>query len=549
MRRVLIKIFFIVFLIYIIVLGNFAGIINASTVSDDLNAKNRYKFVRNNREPRIQFKKTDPNYLYIYIHDDAGITLSKSYFLYKGKRVNLEFLENEGRGAYTESKNKMMYTTNYQGKRYDYGIKLKASELSTEYTPIFVFSFDHWETCFIKETFKIKKLENKNSNGEYYVAQCAPRVTMKFIDGYPQVRITDWSGVKSVKIVSEKTRETIYTYEIYNLKNVSAQGNDNDQKESNKTLPPKKGYTQKNGIYYPVIVTEKIDMNLMKKACYEEDLYQIRVVAEDSAGIKNEKTMITRVSTKEKSVVDNEIKQKNEKKKNQDKDKDKKDNNDVLNKDTGFLKKKHNGMKYYISIPENATENLPLIIFLHGDAETNSSKKVKKLPIVQYVKSKEAYKAGKFIFIAPVGKTNHWASGSDMKKLMSIIDKTVEDYKVDKDRIVLTGMSRGGNATWNLAWKYPDKFAGLVVVSGKTAGATSHAKKLANLPVYGICGDSGSEEKDRNKQMKKMIKKINGYSKTKVAKLETIHGASHGTIQKAYKRQKVFEWMLSQKRN
>ena len=48
--------------------------------------------------------------------------------------------------------------------------------------------------------------------------------------------------------------------------------------------------------------------------------------------------------------------------------------------------------------------------------------------------------------------------------------------------------------------------------------------------------------------MKKMINEINRLSGKKVAKLETINGATHGSIQKYYQRQSVIKWMLSQKK-
>ena len=132
---------------------------------------------------------------------------------------------------------------------------------------------------------------------------------------------------------------------------------------------------------------------------------------------------------------------------------------------------------------------------------------------------------------------------------MKLIDKVANDYKVDKNRIILTGMSSGGNGTWNIAWKHPHKFAAILVVSGKTYGAESHARELANMPVYGICGNANKEERKRNEMMKKLIRKIKQFGKGKYAGLETINGATHGGAQKYYQRQSVFKWMLSQKKN
>ena len=49
--------------------------------------------------------------------------------------------------------------------------------------------------------------------------------------------------------------------------------------------------------------------------------------------------------------------------------------------------------------------------------------------------------------------------------------------------------------------------------------------------------------------MKSLVDKINNASGKKLAKMETIKGASHSTIQQQYKRKELFEWMLSQKKN
>ena len=109
---------------------------------------------------------------------------------------------------------------------------------------------------------------------------------------------------------------------------------------------------------------------------------------------------------------------------------------------------------------------MPLIIFIHGDGEVNKFSKLRTLPIVKYVESNEAYKAGKFIFIAPMITVKDWElSFAEKNKIMNLIKKTVADYKIDKNRIILTGMSSGGQATWDLASIYTNYFAALVPMS------------------------------------------------------------------------------------
>ena len=283
----------------------------------------KYVKVVNNREPRLNYIYTDPNYFYILLHDNAGIIPSKSYFEFDGKRHNVELIEINN-GAYTEKGTPIFTLNNYNGKKYDYGIKIKSSELSTSYKNIFVFSYDYWQSCFLKQTFKMKKLEKKDKDGYLYHVDTAPRVTIKLVNGKPNITALDYSGVKRIKVVSEKTRETIYEYNVINsgtlysgvsdisgltpnvLNNTANSNTANNNIVNSNTVnnkAKKEGYRLRDGIYYPYRYTEEIDMNLMQKAMIDSERYKIRVVAEDINGISNEKTMVTRISSGENNIT------------------------------------------------------------------------------------------------------------------------------------------------------------------------------------------------------------------------------------------------------
>ena len=217
--------------------------------------------------------------------------------------------------------------------------------------------------------------------------------------------------------------------------------------------------------------------------------------------------------------------------------------NSPINVSSGLSVKHGKHFKYYQIIPDNPTENMPLIVFLHGVGEGGNFKKLGKLPIVKYVSSKKAYEAGKFIFIAPQSTNNSWQKKSTEKKLIELIETVAKEYKIDKNRIILTGMSQGGYGTWHTTKEYPNYFAAIVPMSGYPS---INVKSLVNTPIWAICGDVGSKEKKRNRQMREAVKKINKASGKNLAKFETIHGARHGTVQNAYKRLELFKWMLAQ---
>ena len=216
--------------------------------------------------------------------------------------------------------------------------------------------------------------------------------------------------------------------------------------------------------------------------------------------------------------------------------------NSKLNISSGTTTHQYGRFKYYQVIPDNPTENMPLIVFLHGKGEGHSFSKLGKLPIVTYVSSKKAFNAGKFIFIAPKDTNNSWEKKSTEKELMKLIEKVSKEYKIDKNRIILTGMSQGGLGTWSTATRYPNYFAAIVPMSGYPS---IKVKALTNTPIWAICGNSGGKEKELNSQNKKAVRKINKASGKNLAKFETINGATHGSVQKSYKRQSLFKWMLS----
>ena len=221
-------------------------------------------------------------------------------------------------------------------------------------------------------------------------------------------------------------------------------------------------------------------------------------------------------------------------------------NNDPISAKPGLTKEKYKTMNYFQMIPDNPTANMPLIVFLHGDGESKSFSSVGNLPITKYVSSKKAFKAGNFIFIAPHQSNYSWTNSNTVATLMELIDKVANDYKVDKNRIILTGMSRGGIGTWYIANKYPDKFAAIVPMSGYS---NINANNFKNMPIWAISGNVGSDEQKYNSHMKDLVEKINKASGKNLAKMETVNGAKHSTIQQKYQRLELFKWMLAQKKN
>ena len=193
---------------------------------------------------------------------------------------------------------------------------------------------------------------------------------------------------------------------------------------------------------------------------------------------------------------------------------------------------------YWINIPEGATDNMPILIFLHGDGEMNQANKVRDLGQVKHIKTGSGY-----IGIAPVGKNRDvdWASSASQAAVKGLIEKVASDYKSDKSRIYIWGFSRGAIGTWQLVNNNPGYFRAAVPVSccAKISITPANFKKTK---VYAL---AGSAESDYISCMRSNVNKILDAGGT--ATFETVAGANHSTITGKFPYSKVIEgWLLKQ---
>ena len=143
-----------------------------------------------------------------------------------------------------------------------------------------------------------------------------------------------------------------------------------------------------------------------------------------------------------------------------------------------------------------------------------------------------------FIVVSPQCPKDHWWEPLEVKTLL---DEIVEKYKVDQDRIYVTGMSMGGFGTWYLAALQPDRLAAIVPICG--GGDAIWAKRIAHIPAWVFHGAKDQAVPlERSKQMVEAMKKNGGNPKF------TIYPeAGHDSWTEAYANPQLYEWLLQQK--
>ena len=114
----------------------------------------------------------------------------------------------------------------------------------------------------------------------------------------------------------------------------------------------------------------------------------------------------------------------------------------------------------------------PLILFLHGGGEKGTNNKSQINVNIDNLLA-EAKRRGVYLY-APQSPGD-WDNREITNQVMTMIDRAIAEYKVDKSRLYVTGLSSGGSpGTWNMLNRYPDRFAaGIPICVGAAPIPTS----------------------------------------------------------------------------
>lgn len=199
-----------------------------------------------------------------------------------------------------------------------------------------------------------------------------------------------------------------------------------------------------------------------------------------------------------------------------------------------------NYLDYYLHIPEGATEQMPLIIFLHGDGEVNEVHTLKNFAMM---KSARAIYGEEFPFIGltPCTRQYSWISGTIPETLMDLILYTCAQYNVDAQHIILTGHSRGAIGVWHIVGQYGDFFSAAVPVSCDSE-SPFNIKGCVNVPIWGFIG--GGDYHLYGRLMQQHAADINALGGS--ARITVLDSCTHGATKDYAYTQEVFEWMLAQ---
>jgi len=183
-------------------------------------------------------------------------------------------------------------------------------------------------------------------------------------------------------------------------------------------------------------------------------------------------------------------------------------------------------------------ERWPLVLFLHGAGERGEDINLVKV----HGPPKRVDQGDKFPFIlvSPQCPKNHdW----EPLVLTALLDDIESRYKVDQDRIYVTGLSMGGFGTWALAAYTPDRFAALIPICAG-GGEPYWIKRFSHVPIWMF---HGSKDNETVLSLAEEMSKAAADAKANF-KMTVYPEVGHNSWTETYNNPAVYEWMLQQKR-
>lgn len=180
----------------------------------------------------------------------------------------------------------------------------------------------------------------------------------------------------------------------------------------------------------------------------------------------------------------------------------------------------------------------PLIFYLHGAGEWgNDLEKVKTRGLPKLL---EEGLDIPFVVVAP-----QTAEGRIFSPLLlnELLNKVINEYKIDESRIYMTGISMGAYSTWKYSYEYADRLAAIApIASGDYV--TKRVWFLRRLPVWIFHNvDDPLAPVSESVNMAQALREHGAKPR-----LTIYDKADHGGWDETYNNPELYEWFMKHKR-
>lgn len=198
---------------------------------------------------------------------------------------------------------------------------------------------------------------------------------------------------------------------------------------------------------------------------------------------------------------------------------------------------------YLLYLPEdygNRPGHWPMMLFLHGRGESHGPLSLVKKWGPPRMLDRGVHQP--YVVVSPqCPSAESWAQPGQQALLVALLDHLIERYRLDAQRVVLTGLSMGGYGSWRLAADHPERFAAVIPICG--GGSPDDADRLKVLPIWVF---HGTEDRavpfQRSVEMVDAIRAAGG-DRILFTSMEHV---GHNCWESAYATPELYTWIETQ---
>lgn len=128
----------------------------------------------------------------------------------------------------------------------------------------------------------------------------------------------------------------------------------------------------------------------------------------------------------------------------------------------------------------------PAILFLHGAGECGSDgRRPTGIGLGPSLDASPSRWPFVVVFPQKPQPNEEWEERESL--ILAVLDHAQSEFRIDKRRVALAGLSQGGHGVWMMGARHPERWSCLVPICGYGRAATV-ASRVARLPVWAFHG-------------------------------------------------------------